>query len=81
MILITAYAEVEKAVEAMRLERLHLPGQTFSNQQLLASVRKAVPSTTASSARSAGCATRPRPLGFDDAWPINEARPCGRSTN
>jgi two-component system NtrC family response regulator len=42
VILITAYAEVEKAVEAMRLGAFTYLAKPFSNQQLLASVRKAV---------------------------------------
>ncbi|MCL1980858.1 MAG: sigma-54 dependent transcriptional regulator, partial [Proteobacteria bacterium] len=40
-ILITAYAEVEKAVEAMRLGAFTYLAKPFSNQQLLASVTKA----------------------------------------
>ncbi|MBM9613951.1 sigma-54-dependent Fis family transcriptional regulator [Desulfobulbus rhabdoformis] len=42
VILITAYAEVEKAVEAMRLGAFTYLAKPFSNQQLLASVTKAV---------------------------------------
>ena len=42
VILITAYAEVEKAVEAMRLGAFTYLAKPFSNQQLLASVRKAI---------------------------------------
>ena len=41
VILITAYAEVEKAVEAMRLGAFTYLAKPFSNQQLLASVTKA----------------------------------------
>ena len=40
--LITAYAEVEKAVEAMRLGAFTYLAKPFSNQQLLASVTKAI---------------------------------------
>ena len=42
VILITAYAEVEKAVEAMRLGAFTYLAEPFSNQQLLASVTKAI---------------------------------------
>ena len=42
VILITAYAEVEKAVEAMRLGAFTYLAKPFSNEQLLASVRKAI---------------------------------------
>jgi len=42
VILITAYAEVEKAVEAMRLGAFTYLAKPFSNQQLLASVTKAI---------------------------------------
>jgi len=42
VILITAYAEVEKAVEAMRLGAFTYLAKPFSNQQLLASTRKAI---------------------------------------
>ena len=42
VILITAYAEVEKAVEAMRLGAFTYLAKPFSNQQLLAGVRKAI---------------------------------------
>ncbi|ADW17988.1 two component, sigma54 specific, transcriptional regulator, Fis family [Desulfobulbus propionicus DSM 2032] len=42
VILITAYAEVEKAVEAMRLGAFTYLAKPFSNTQLLASVTKAI---------------------------------------
>jgi len=42
VILITAYAEVEKAVEAMRLGAFTYLAKPFSNQQLLASAQKAI---------------------------------------
>jgi two-component system NtrC family response regulator len=42
VILITAYAEVEKAVEAMRLGAFTYLAKPFSNQQLIASTRKAI---------------------------------------
>jgi two-component system, NtrC family, response regulator len=42
VILITAYAEVEKAVEAMRLGAFTYLAKPFSNQQLVASVTKAI---------------------------------------
>jgi len=42
VILITAYAEVEKAVEAMHLGAFTYLAKPFSNEQLLASVGKAV---------------------------------------
>jgi len=42
VILITAYAEVEKAVEAMRLGAFTYLAKPFSNQQLLASTKKAI---------------------------------------
>lgn len=42
VILITAYAEVEKAVEAMRLGAFTYLAKPFSNQQLLASIQKAI---------------------------------------
>lgn len=42
VILITAYAEIEKAVEAMRLGAFTYLAKPFSNQQLLASINKAV---------------------------------------
>ena len=42
VILITAYAEVEKAVEAMRLGAFTYLAKPFSNQQLLAGVRTAI---------------------------------------
>ncbi|MDY0390618.1 sigma-54-dependent transcriptional regulator [Desulfobulbus oligotrophicus] len=42
VILITAYAEVEKAVEAMSLGAFTYLAKPFSNQQLLASVTKAI---------------------------------------
>ncbi len=42
VILITAYAEVEKAVEAMHLGAFTYLAKPFSNQQLLASVTKAI---------------------------------------
>ncbi len=42
VILITAYAEVEKAVEAMHLGAFTYLAKPFSNEQLLASVNKAV---------------------------------------
>ncbi len=42
VILITAYAEVEKAVEAMRLGAFTYLAKPFSNQQLLAAINKAV---------------------------------------
>ncbi len=42
VILITAYAEVEKAVEAMRLGAFTYLAKPFSNEQLLASVHKAI---------------------------------------
>ncbi|WP_319585547.1 sigma-54 dependent transcriptional regulator [uncultured Desulfobulbus sp.] len=42
VILITAYAEVEKAVEAMRLGAFTYLAKPFSNQQLLASATKAI---------------------------------------
>ncbi|HEB50832.1 MAG TPA: sigma-54-dependent Fis family transcriptional regulator [Desulfobulbus sp.] len=42
VILITAYAEVEKAVEAMHLGAFTYLAKPFSNEELLASVRKAV---------------------------------------
>jgi two-component system NtrC family response regulator len=42
VILITAYAEVEKAVEAMRLGAFTYLAKPFSNQQLIASVTKAI---------------------------------------
>jgi len=42
VILITAFAEVEKAVEAMRLGAFTYLAKPFSNEQLLASVSKAV---------------------------------------
>jgi two-component system NtrC family response regulator len=42
VILITAYAEVEKAVEAMHLGAFTYLAKPFSNEQLLATVRKAV---------------------------------------
>ncbi len=42
VILITAYAEVEKAVEAMRLGAFTYLAKPFSNQQLLASTTKAI---------------------------------------
>ncbi|MGI6655527.1 MAG: sigma-54-dependent transcriptional regulator [Desulfobulbus sp.] len=42
VILITAYAEIEKAVEAMRLGAFTYVAKPFSNQQLLASITKAV---------------------------------------
>nr|WP_320012623.1 sigma-54 dependent transcriptional regulator [uncultured Desulfobulbus sp.] len=42
VILITAYAEVDKAVEAMRLGAFTYLAKPFSNQQLLASVTKAI---------------------------------------
>jgi len=41
VILITAYAEVEKAVEAMRLGAFNYIAKPFSNEALLASVNKA----------------------------------------
>jgi len=41
IILITAYAEVEKAVEAMRLGAFNYIAKPFSNEALLASVNKA----------------------------------------
>lgn len=42
VILITAYAEVEKAVEAMRLGAFNYIAKPFSNEALLASVTKAI---------------------------------------
>ncbi|HFQ89572.1 MAG TPA: sigma-54-dependent Fis family transcriptional regulator, partial [Desulfobulbus sp.] len=42
VILITAYAEVEKAVEAMRLGAFTYLAKPFSNEELLANVGKAV---------------------------------------
>ena len=42
VILITAYAEVERAVEAMHLGAFTYLAKPFSNQQLLASARKAM---------------------------------------
>jgi len=42
VILITAYAEVEKAVEAMRLGAFNYIAKPFSNEALLASVSKAM---------------------------------------
>ena len=42
VILITAYAEVEKAVEAMHLGAFTYLAKPFSNEQLLASVSKAI---------------------------------------
>ncbi|MCI5146572.1 MAG: sigma-54-dependent Fis family transcriptional regulator, partial [Candidatus Electrothrix sp. AR3] len=42
VILITAYAEVGKAVEAMHLGAFTYLAKPFSNEELLASVRKAV---------------------------------------
>ena len=42
VILITAFAEVEKAVEAMHLGAFTYLAKPFSNDQLLASVRKAI---------------------------------------
>jgi two-component system NtrC family response regulator len=42
VILITAYAEVEKAVEAMRLGAFTYLAKPFSNEELLASVQKAI---------------------------------------
>jgi len=42
VILITAYAEVEKAVEAMRLGAFNYIAKPFSNEALLASVNKAM---------------------------------------
>ena len=42
VILITAYAEVERAVEAMRLGAFTFLAKPFSNQQLLAASRKAL---------------------------------------
>lgn len=42
VILITAYAEVEKAVEAMRLGAFTYLAKPFSNEQLLASAHKAI---------------------------------------
>ncbi len=42
VILITAYAEVEKAVEAMRLGAFNYIAKPFSNEALLASVDKAI---------------------------------------
>ncbi len=42
VILITAYAEVEKAVEAMHLGAFTYLAKPFSNEQLLASVKKAI---------------------------------------
>jgi len=42
VILITAYAEVEKAVEAMHLGAFTYLAKPFSNEQLLAAVRKAI---------------------------------------
>ncbi len=42
VILITAYAEVEKAVEAMRLGAFTYLAKPFSNQQLIASTSKAI---------------------------------------
>ncbi|MBW1750691.1 MAG: sigma-54-dependent Fis family transcriptional regulator [Deltaproteobacteria bacterium] len=42
IILITAYAEVEKAVEAMHLGAFTYLSKPFSNEQLLASVSKAI---------------------------------------
>ena len=42
VILITAYAEVEKAVEAMHLGAFTYLAKPFSNEQLLATVKKAV---------------------------------------
>jgi len=42
VILITAYAEVEKAVEAMRLGAYTYLAKPFSNEALLASVQKAI---------------------------------------
>ena len=42
VILITAYAEVEKAVEAMRLGAFTYLAKPFSNQQLVASTKKAI---------------------------------------
>ena len=42
VILITAYAEVEKAVEAMRLGAFTYLAKPFSNEALLASVYKAI---------------------------------------
>ncbi len=42
VILITAYAEVEKAVEAMHLGAFTYLAKPFSNDQLLASIRKAI---------------------------------------
>ena len=42
VILVTAYAEIEKAVEAMRLGAFTYLAKPFSNQQLLASINKAV---------------------------------------
>ncbi len=42
VILITAFAEVEKAVEAMRLGAFTYLAKPFSNEQLLAAIRKAI---------------------------------------
>ena len=42
VILITAYADVEKAVEAMRLGAFTYLAKPFSNQQLVASTKKAI---------------------------------------
>ena len=42
VILITAYAEVEKAVEAMRLGAFTYLAKPFSNEQLLAAAKKAI---------------------------------------
>ena len=42
VILVTAYAEIEKAVEAMRLGAFTYLAKPFSNQQLLVSINKAV---------------------------------------
>ena len=42
VILITAFAEVEKAVEAMHLGAFTYLAKPFSNEQLLASIRKAI---------------------------------------
>ena len=42
VILITAYAEVEKAVEAMRIGAFNYIAKPFSNEALLASVNKAI---------------------------------------